>query len=135
MKKISALLAALLLSVSAFAQSGGFTFTDGTGQARPQASVNANNVTAANGQVTVTTPNGVITMEPTSVAGQYKVVASTNASVPVGYVTQSTAAVTTVAATGAVTSTFVFGGVAVLLTTLKTTNGTVVTAATTGSVL
>lgn len=132
MKKISALLAALLLSVSAFAQSGGFTFTT-PGQTSPSPAVSASNVVASNGQVIVTTPNGVITLEPASVAGQYKVVASTNKSVPVGSVTKSTPALTTVASSGAVTTAFVFGGVAVFLTSLTTANGTVVTAATSGT--
>lgn len=133
MKKISALLAALILSVSAYAeQAADFTFSDPAKIAKSE-TVQAKSVVAANGEVTVTTPDGVIKMVPTNNPGQFKVVSSTVKSVPQGFVTQgSVAAATTTAAatTAGITSAFVVGGATILLTTTKTNNGTVVTAAT-----
>lgn len=133
MKKISALLAALVLSVTAYAQqASGFVFKDPKGAAQ-SATVQSNSVVAANGEVTVTTPDGVIKMVPTNTPGEFKVVSSTVKSVPQGFVTQgSVAAATTTAAatTAGITSAFVVGGATILLTTTKTNNGTVVTAAT-----
>lgn len=135
MKKISALLAALVLSVTAYAQqASGFVFKDPKGAAQ-SATVQSNSVVAANGEVTVTTPDGVIKMVPTNTPGEFKVVSSTVKSVPQGFVTQgSVAAGTTAVSSAGITSAFVVGGATILLTTMKTNNGTVVTAATAGTI-
>lgn len=139
MKKISVLLAALILSVTAYAQQASDIVFKSPTDAAKSATVQSKSVVAANGEVTVTTPDGVIKMVPTNTPGEFKVVSSTVKSVPQGFVTQGTAAAatTTTAATAAGISTgFVVGGTMLLVTTMnqKTGSGTTVTTATTGSI-